>query len=333
MQCEIKFHNNPKGYYNAGETIVGCAIITLPEKLSIQGIAFKVNGYGESKWPPKKQKKPKIDKKTGEIIDNSFHGREDYLSTVNFLLGSEKALSIEMPPGKSFYDFQCTIPKNCPSSFEGQHGHIRYEACLEIISPGNAIIHTEGFTVSNITENNIKAPHLMVPINMESSRSFCCKSGDVNLYMDLPKTGFVSGEEIPITVKVENNAGVYFKSLIFHFNQVIQYTSYQPKIQIKTSAFSLADKNLILSGAASRTMQGSLVIPEVPPTSEAFSKVIRISYEISVIIETTRKKIIRSSVPVIIGYEPVEITAPAPRDTVDVQSIGSISSSMSEYFM
>lgn len=105
-----------------------------------------------------------MDKKTGEIIDNSFHGREDYLSTVNFLIGSEKSLLIEIPPGKSFYDFQCTIPKNCPSSFEGQHGHIRYEAIVEIISPENAIIHSERFTVNNIAEINFRAPHLMVNI-------------------------------------------------------------------------------------------------------------------------------------------------------------------------
>lgn len=167
---------------------------------------------------------------------------------------------------------------------------------------------------------------------MESTRSFCCKSGNVNLYVDIPKAGFAPGEEIPITVKVENNAGVYFKSLTFHFNQVIQYTSYQPRVQIKTSAFSLVDKSLIMSGAASRSMQGTLVIPQVPPTSETLSKVIRISYEISVLIETTRKKIIRSAVPVTIGYEPVEVAVSVPIDTADVQSIGNISSSMSKYF-
>lgn len=131
---------------------------------NLLGIAFKVNGYGETRWDPKKQKKPKVDKKTGQLVDNSFQGREDYLSTVNFLLGSEKSLPLEVPPGKSFYDFQCTIPKNCPSSFEGHLGHIRYEAILEIRSPGNAVIHTERFQVSNITEINIRDPQMMVSI-------------------------------------------------------------------------------------------------------------------------------------------------------------------------
>lgn len=160
---------------------------------------------------------------------------------------------------------------------------------------------------------------------MESTRNFCCKSGEVNLYMDISKTGFVPGEEMLIAVKVENNAGVYFKSLTFHFNQVIQYTSYQPKIQIKTSAFSLVDKNLIMSGAASRAMQGTLVIPQVPPTSETLSKVVRISYEVSVLIETTRKKVIRSSVPIVIGFEPEPVEIVIPKDTVEVQSIASSS--------
>lgn len=149
--------------------------------------------------------------------------------------------------------------------------------------------------------------------------------------MDIPKTGFVPGETIPITARVENNAGVYFKSLTFHFTQVIQYTSYQPKIQIKTSAVSLTDKSLIMSGAASRSMEGTLVVPQVPPTSECFSKIIRISYEVSVLLETTQRKTIRSSYPVVIGWEPVEVESNVvSRDTVDIQSITSVGSSMSE---
>lgn len=168
---------------------------------------------------------------------------------------------------------------------------------------------------------------------MESTRNFCCKSGVVNLLLDIPKTGYLPGEDIPISIKVENNAGVFFKSLTLHFNQVVQYTSYQPKIQIKTSAVSLVDKSLIMSGAASREMQDTLIVPQVPPTSEALCKVIRISYEVSVIIETTQRKTIRSSVPVIVGCDPVavEVVVAAPKDTVDALSIGSISSAMSEY--
>lgn len=167
---------------------------------------------------------------------------------------------------------------------------------------------------------------------MESTRTFCGKSGNVDLCVGLPKTGYKPGEEIPIKVKVENNAGIYFKCLSVHLNQVIQCTSYQPRIQMMTSATSLVDKILIMSGAASREMQANLVTPQAPPTSETLSKVLRISYEVSVVVKTTRNKVIRSSVPVIIGSELVEAPASAPKDTVvDVQSIGGISSSMSEY--
>lgn len=83
---------------------------------------------------------------------------------MNFLVGSEDSLSIEIPSGKSFYDFQCTIPQNCPSSYEGQHGHIRYEAKVEVVSPENAVIFTEGFTVINFMENDIRDPQMMVGV-------------------------------------------------------------------------------------------------------------------------------------------------------------------------
>lgn len=166
---------------------------------------------------------------------------------------------------------------------------------------------------------------------MESTRSFCCGSGCVNLFLDIPKSGFVPGEVVPLSVKVENNAGVFFKSATFSFSQLVQYTSNQPKVQMKTSVFHLTDKNLIMSGAASRTMETTIATPQATPSSETLSKVIKISYEISILIETTKRKTIRTSVPVTIGYDPVEIVEQASKDTVDIQS--NASSSISEYFL
>lgn len=157
--------------------------------------------------------------------------------------------------------------------------------------------------------------------------NFCWKPGFVSLFVDLPKTGFIPGEEIPISIKVENNAGVFFKSVKIHFHQCIKYTSYLPRVQVKTSTISQVHNNLTMSGAASRTVEATLITPQAPPSSETLSKVIRISYEISIIIETTKKMIIRSSVPIIIGYDPVEIEDPVSEDTVDIQSIAGSSMS------
>lgn len=33
----------------------------------------------------------------------------------------------QIQPGKHELPFQCQIPANCPSSFEGTYGHVRYE--------------------------------------------------------------------------------------------------------------------------------------------------------------------------------------------------------------
>lgn len=115
-----------------------------------------MSGFGESKWTPDRRRKPKV--------EQYFHGREDYLSTVNYFIGSEDSLLIDIPLGRSFYDFQFTIPKTCPSSFDGEFGHITYETSVEIISPANPGKHTERFTVYNVTDVDIRAVNLMVSI-------------------------------------------------------------------------------------------------------------------------------------------------------------------------
>lgn len=43
MQLDINLHNNFKGYYNAGETVVGCVIVTFQTKLSVKGILYSMS--------------------------------------------------------------------------------------------------------------------------------------------------------------------------------------------------------------------------------------------------------------------------------------------------
>lgn len=42
----------------------------------------------------------------------------------------------ELSKGHHEFSFNCPIPSTCPSSFDGKHGHIRYEIKVIMVKPG-----------------------------------------------------------------------------------------------------------------------------------------------------------------------------------------------------
>lgn len=68
-----------------------------------------------------------------------------------------------MDAGTYTYTFSCPIPTNCPSSFEGTYGHIRYLVKVTFIRNGAADrIHNVGFTVLKLLDLNQESKLLQV---------------------------------------------------------------------------------------------------------------------------------------------------------------------------
>lgn len=53
-------------------------------------------------------------------------GHEEYFQISYYLLGGANAGETELSAGVRTYPFTCALPPSLPSSFEGEHGHVRY---------------------------------------------------------------------------------------------------------------------------------------------------------------------------------------------------------------
>lgn len=49
---------------------------------------------------------------------------------VKLMKASKEQKELMLPKGSHVFHFETDIPPNCPSSFEGSHGHIRYKVKL-----------------------------------------------------------------------------------------------------------------------------------------------------------------------------------------------------------
>lgn len=127
----------------------------------------------------------------------NFSGREDYMESKTYLMGSETSNVVSYKPlrnsptkrfdlqtlmkyiifssigqnftiqtGKHTYNFACKLPENCPTSFEGLHGCVRYIVKVTLLIPWKFNqTYTRGFTVLKMLDLNYESPQLKVCVS------------------------------------------------------------------------------------------------------------------------------------------------------------------------
>ncbi|XP_037949211.1 arrestin domain-containing protein 17-like [Teleopsis dalmanni] len=283
--CVIVFDQNEHGTYFTGQTVTGKVIVTLSKARKLKGIKLEICGYALAQWKMKHGKRID-DAKVKPGRKHVYYGREDYIASTTFLVGSNEGNSMQIEPGIYTYKFACPIPPNCPSSYEGSYGHIRYVAKVTFVRSGSTNrTHTVGFTVLKLLDLNKESKLLLEPASNEALENFCFfGSTAVHLNVDLMQTGYVPGQMILVCAKVNNESQVDCKKLLIALNLRATYVSDTPSIRSTSETICLIKK---YCGAVprnlKRTFTETIRVPATPPTCEHLSKVVKVSYEICVV--------------------------------------------------
>lgn len=133
MRCSVEFVNNPYKTYFAGNTLYGCVNITLERERYIKSkyiyiqifvhwrhlacfifIALMIHIKGRAK----------VRFNQGR---SSIAGKQSFIDEYLLVVSN-----IRLPVGLHTFQFETELPTNCPPSFKGKHGYIRYEAIIVI---------------------------------------------------------------------------------------------------------------------------------------------------------------------------------------------------------
>lgn len=230
---------------------------------NVSGLRLVVKGKAECKWSESR----------GSSSSYIF-GKQKYLESVTFLLGSEHGEPTYVPIGVHTYNFACLLPENIPSSIEGTFGSIRYkvEATLDI--PWDLDLRSvKPFTVVRHDDLNlVQTQNYRLPCETEEIKTFCClfcELDPVIMTMRLPKCGFGLGETIPVHVEVVNKSTTNIMSTEFHLKKIEDYHASEPfHDKSRTCSKNVASKNS--HGVArlhTKKFNEKLKIPDTLPTS------------------------------------------------------------------
>lgn len=140
-------------------------------------VTLNITGYAETRWSERVTANRRRRRRT-------FYGREDYIASKTFLVGSNLSSKYESSRGKErflmllmvsstaqvpieagihTYNFTCQIPTECPSSFEGTNGRVRYMTNVTLVRPWKFDqSYTRCFTVLKVMDLNFDSPLLRV---------------------------------------------------------------------------------------------------------------------------------------------------------------------------
>ncbi|EDW81366.1 uncharacterized protein Dwil_GK12019 [Drosophila willistoni] len=314
QNCIITFDQNEHGTYFTGQVISGKVIVNFNKTKKLRGIKLQIIGYALAQWRLRRHRGAVAIQDTKKRRKNTYLGREDYIASTTYLMGSEMGKTFNIDAGTYTYTFACPIPSNCPSSFEGAFGHIRYLAKVTFLKAGASNrTHNVGFTVLKLLDLNQESKMLREPASNDALEYFCfMNSKPVHLKVTLQQQGYVPGQFMLIHAHVRNNSNSSCKKLLIMLHLRATYTSDQPSIRTTSEKIMLVKKECgSVAEHSEKSFTETLRIPATAPTCEHLSKVVRVSYEVRVVaVMNWLMANPRAVVPITIGNVPLTVAMP-----------------------
>ncbi|CAG9821143.1 unnamed protein product [Phaedon cochleariae] len=225
--CKIVL-NNFNGYYYPGNTISGQVVCTFNSSNDFRAIKVRLRGKEHTSWWERESYYDSYSKQT--IYRNVNYTGDNTIISFDSTLVGKSTLSC----GRYEYPFTFTLPRDLPTTYNGNYGHIRYYVKANIDIPFAFDYRDEiSFTLVSLIDFNEIIHHLQLnPVNYEDEKNLCCCccAGDpITMNVQLQKEAFVLGELAKIKVDFTNMSNTTLDGLELRMNMTIESKATSPK--------------------------------------------------------------------------------------------------------
>ncbi|GMR44376.1 hypothetical protein PMAYCL1PPCAC_14571 [Pristionchus mayeri] len=302
----IELDNSENAYF-AGQEVSERIVIDAPEPKKINEILLELKGRCRTSWT----------KHSGKARSFCSSSEPYFLEQLNTMythkFTQEDGKDRVLPAGHHEIPFSYTLPKSLPSSFEGDHGFVRYTCRAIAERPWDFdIVSRTAFTVVGIEDIN-SDPALCEPTCATESNqtvaALCWKaSGSVQAELSLTKSGYTPGEIIEAvgkvsTLIVQNSSSKARKACL----KLTQHVVYKAKTFAGHEQSKVTKKQILRKElgevAAHASLDGPVErmrIPALPPRLGR-CKSILVAYTVDLEVEST----VTSSIPITLGTIPL----------------------------
>nr|ACO14794.1 Arrestin domain-containing protein 5 [Caligus clemensi] len=228
VKLNITFDNPAKVFY-LERAITGHVHVIVEEKDGAKIRGVKIEWKGESK--------------TQFRFRRSRHTKSEiHVDNEMYIMGSSDRSKpcIMLQEGSHAIPFSIFLPPNIPGTFDHEKGTVFYSLYAKINFPYN--LFDPNMTLEfKVEKMNLLSGTLLSPIQAPSEHklSLCCiGKGDVTTTIGMPQTGFLPGEELQFSLKVENETSKEIQSVTARLVQISHFYGHRrdKKPNSKTNA-------------------------------------------------------------------------------------------------
>ncbi|CAD5215750.1 unnamed protein product [Bursaphelenchus okinawaensis] len=301
-QFEIIF-GNPERAYFAGQEVSGKILLELEEEKQINEILLELKGRAKTYWS----------KHSGKSKTHCTQSEPYFCEQFNtkFTHSFEKKINAKntertIPKGIHEIPFSYTLPKNLPTSFEGEYGFVRYTCRAICERPWDFdIVSVCPFTVIGIEDINHESEAMEPASASETNRkvSFCCRrQGIIHVELQLNRTGYTPGENILVNAVINNETQKNIKSSSVRLRQNVNYKAKTflgvEYTKNMNKVITQIEKGEIPQNSEFKWNNDVIQIPALPPRLTKCN-IIVINYCIEIEVDT-----VTINIPIFIGTIP-----------------------------
>lgn len=276
---EIIF-DNEQGVFHEGDRVSGHVEIVNSENVKYKVIRIDLCGIAVVCWNSFDDKDISVhdpDDVKGDLTKEQYFEKIVLLQKDGNFMDKDPLL----PAGEHSFPFDCKLPLELPSSFEGQFGRVRYlaKAIIERATWKSNVVCKRAFTVvSGLDLNFIPESATKIEICKYKELGLCCTEGSVTIDWAVNRSGYVPGEDILIHGSIQNDSKQMVSCSSVTLYMVVEYKS-KKRRKRERRKIAEAEKGVTVTDDVT-VWNDVLHIPPVPPTGLGRCKLIDVSYEL-----------------------------------------------------
>ncbi|XP_022129874.2 arrestin domain-containing protein 17 [Pieris rapae] len=302
--------NSDNGSYFSGQTVYGKLVFSQDKIKKFRGIYAKFKGYCKIHWTTQHSRRNSQGKSESYTVHHESY--EEYINHKAFLIGGERG-EVELQPGKYEFPFEFQLPGNCPSSFEGTVGHVRYEIKV-VVDRAFKIDQEKKVAVRIIAPLDLNQdPYCREPIQFEFEDVYCCccvSRGATDTVVKLPVAGYCPGQLIPIEVACENSGRVTIDDIKLMIKKKVTYHAATNPATRETKDLIAEIKKGPIPGDTTRNWTVEMVVPSIDIYNLAACRYIDVDYTFKVVVSPSGchsdskdyKRLVIGNIP-LVGYQ------------------------------